>query len=261
LPQVHARRLDVTLDILARPRAEPIVKPPSGLVSDRQDGHYDIGRERLLHCNKKPRSLWRRNTLAWLRDHVSAGIPRAYYNLVLGHDLHVSTWAELYVRHFHYGQSDPFTGQIELHEVSGRGLLPGWWENIGLVSKAKVTDAFVTFEIGQLVTETSEYGDYKFHRVGTSNQAENNNDTALITDSGIAGTTGTQVDADPIYRSVATVTADATETWQEHGLFSQAGTSTPAGTLMDRNLISPTVSVVSSDTVEFTYELTKNPEA
>ena len=256
----------MTLRTLARPRtvpAEPAVKPPSGLVSDREHGHYDISRERLLYHNRK-RSTWRHTALAWLRDHVNSAIPRAYYNLVLGHNLHASVWAELHVRHFHYGQPDPFTGQLEFHDVLRNGVVEsvsGWWENIGRVSKGKVTDAFVSFEIAQLVAEDSEYGDFKFHRVGTDDTAENNDHTALLADSGITGATGDQTDADPDYETVATVTADATETWEEHGIFSQAGTATPAGTLMDRSKIVPNVSVVADDTVEFTYTLTKNPEA
>jgi hypothetical protein len=53
------------------------------------------------------------------------------------------------------------------------------------------------------------------------------------------------------------VTADTSETWQEHGIFNIVS----AGTMMDRSLISPTVAVVASDTVTFTYELTKAAEA
>ncbi|KKN69254.1 hypothetical protein LCGC14_0442490 [marine sediment metagenome] len=244
------------------PETSPTIVP-KGLIDSGLEGHYQKSRKRHLHHNKKL-STWRRNALAWLRDHIHAGIPQAYYNLVLGHDLHVSVYAELYVRHFHYGQLDPFTNKLEFHQVKMNGVLqtvPGWWENIGLVSRRKVTDAFVTFEIATLVLTDSEYADFQFHRVGTSAAAEDNNHTALTTDAGITGVSGTQVDVDPIYRTVATVTADATETWQEHGIFSQAGTTTPLGTMMDRSLITPNVSVVASDTVEFTYELTKNPEA
>ena len=134
----------------------------------------------------------------------------------------------------------------------------GWWENVGLVSSGKVTTAFRDFEAGQLVTETSAYGDFKFHEVGTDNTAEANSQTALIATSGIARQTGTQTNPSAsTYQSVATVTADATETWQEHALFNHLTT----GTMMDRSLISPTAPVVASDTVQFTYTLTKNAEA
>lgn len=150
------------------------------------------------------------------------------------------------MQHFHATERDPFTGEL------------GWLENVGLVSRGKVTTAFRDFETAQLVTESSTYGDFKFHEVGTSATAEANTQTTLTTSTGIARVTGTQVDVGSgVYRSVGTVTADTSETWQEHGLFN-ASTS---GTMMDRSLISPTVAVVASDTVTFTYELTKSAEA
>jgi len=217
-----------------------------GLVRDDLHGHYRPERKGLLLRNKKYGPSAQQQLLTWLRDNVSPEIPRAYYRAVLGHDLHVSTWAELYVKHFHATERDPFTGEL------------GWLEDVGRVSSGKVTTAFRDFEIDQLIAETSAYGDFKFHEVGTSAAAEANTQTALTTTTGIARVTGTQVEAAAdIYRSVATVTADTSETWQEHGLFN-ASTS---GTMMDRSLISPTVAVVNLDTVTFTYEVTKTAEA
>jgi hypothetical protein len=211
-----------------------------GLVQDDAGGHYRRERASLLP-ERRARSVWRQQALAWLRDHVHPGIPRAYYKTVLGHDLHLCVLAELDVKHFHATQPDPFTGRM------------GWLENVGLVSSGKVTTAFRNDIVDNLVTDTTAFGDYKHHEVGTSAQAEANTDTALITTTGIARVAGTQVEAAADqYRSVATVTADTTETWQEHGLFN-ASTS---GVLMDRSLISPTVSVVASDQVTFTYTIT-----
>jgi hypothetical protein len=218
-----------------------------GLIRDDEDGHYYPARGQYL-LKRQTRSTWRHRLLAFLRDHIWKGIPRAYYRLVLGHDLHLSTYAELYIRHFHATERDPFTGEM------------GWMENVGLVSRGKVTVEFRDFQVDQLQAETSEWGDFKFHRPGTNAQAESNADTGLITDAGLEAT-GTQVEgatAD-IYKSVATVTADATETWQEHSIASQTGAG--GGSLMDRSLISPTVSVVNLDTVEFTYQITINAEA
>jgi hypothetical protein len=215
------------------------------LVRDDEFGHYRRGRAHLLLRNKRE-SRWRQELLAWLREHVHPGLPRAYYGLVLGHDLHISTYAELYVQHYHATEPDPFTGRI------------GWLEDVGRVSRGKVTTAFRDFEIDNLIAESATYGDYKYHEVGTSATAEANTDTALVATSGIARATGTQVEASAaVYRSVATVTADATETWQEHGLFN----NTSGATLLDRSLISPTVSVVASDQVTFTYEVTKTAES
>lgn len=211
-------------------------------------GHYRKSRQSKLHRNQPdPMQLTTQGRLlAFLRDNVHHKIPSIYYKAVLGHDLHISTYARLYVKHFHATELDPFTGAL------------GWLEDVGLVSEGKVTTAFRDFEIDNLVADSTTYGDYKYHEVGTSNQAEANTDTALITTTGIARATGTQVEVSAaVYRSVATVTADTTETWQEHGIFN-ASTSV---TLMDRSLISPTVAVVASDTVQFTYEITKTAEA
>jgi len=220
--------------------------PPQDLVQDEINGHYRRARSGLLLHTQKAGSSFQQQMLAWLRDHVDHRIPRAWYKLALGHDLHISTYARLFVQHYHATESDPFTGKR------------GWLENVGLVSQGKVTNAFRDFETAQLVTESSLYGDFKYHEVGTSAVAEANTQTALTTSTGIARVAGTQVDVGSgVYRSVATVTADTTETWQEHGLFNALTT----GTMMDRSLVVPTVSVVASDTVTFTYELSKSAEA
>jgi hypothetical protein len=257
------------LRILPTPAPRDLVRHPAG--------HYRRDRRGLLLRNRPDpsRTTPQQRLLAWLRDHVHEGIPRAYYKALLGHDLHVSTFAALYVKHFHYGQPDPFTGRVEFNHEAFRWLSRpdelgnidreraarlawGWMEDVGLVSQGKVTTAFRDFEIDQLVAESSAYGDFKYHEVGTDNTAEANTQTALITTTGIARVAGTQVEASAaVYRTVATVTADATETWQEHGIFN-ASTS---GTMMDRSLISPTVAVIANDTVQFTYEITKTAEA
>lgn len=222
---------------------------PADLMRNDEHGHYRLGRRHLLHRTQPDPSqpTPQARLLAWLRDNVHPCIPRGYYQAVLGHDLHVSTFARLYVKHFHASELDPFTGEL------------GWLEDVGLVSQGKVTIAFRDFEIDQLIAESSAYGDFKFHRPGTSATAEANTDTALVTDAGLEAT-GTQVEVSAaVYRSVATVTADTTETWQEHSIRNATGAT--GGTMMDRSLISPTVAVVAADTVQFTYEITKAAEA
>jgi hypothetical protein len=231
-------------------------------------------------------SRWQQRILTWLRDHVHRDIPFHYYNLVLGHDVHVTVRADLFARHYHNGWANPITGEVarpldptfdtlfKTHYVDHqcdlfrcprdlgitRDMLQGqrgMVENLGLLSSGKVTDIFVSEIIDELVSTTgTEFADFDFHEVGTSSQAESNNDTALITTSGIARATGAPTDVDPIYRNVATVTADATETWQEHGVFNN---STGAA-LMDRSLTGGQ-SVNSLDDVQYTYQLTVNPEA
>lgn len=221
-----------------------------------------------------PGSQWQGKALAWLRDHVHEDIPARYYRVTLGHDLHVSTWGDLFARHYHNGWANPFDPDrleapldpLATHDcdkawcpIRDGGARPsaGFIETLGWLSGAKVTTAFISEEIDELVSAAgSEYADFDHHEVGTNNAAEANSQTALSTSSGIARVAGTPTDADPIYRSVATVTADTTETWQEHGLFNNS--TGPA--MMDRSLTGGQ-SVNNLDQVEYTYNLTKNPEA
>jgi hypothetical protein len=242
LSVVHIRRED-------RERAieDRMKRLRQTLVRDDSGGHFAPAREGLLYdVQRLDRVPPQQRLLAWVRDNIHPGLPRAWYRLMLGHDLHIATWAELYYRHFHATEPDPFTGKM------------GWWENVGLASSGKVTAAFRDLESGYLVTDSTAYGDFKYHEVGTDATAESNAQTGLIVSTGIARVAGTQTNPTAsTYQSVATVTADSSETWQEHGLFN-ASTSV---TLLDRSVISPTVTVVASDTCQFTYVLTKNAEA
>jgi hypothetical protein len=244
-------RLTFIITRAPRPDVEPepeyeFKTPPPGWVRDDLRGHYQKSRAKLLlPAQPAPRSAQHR-LLAWLRDHVSPKIPRAYYKAVLGHDLHVSVWASLYVQHYHASEYDPFTGKL------------GWLENVGLVSQGKITTAFRDFEINNLVTDTTLYGDFKYHEVGLSATAEANTQTALLSTTGIARVAGTQtVFAADTYQSIATITADTNETWQEHGVFNAA----TVGTLLDRSVISPVIVVSVGDTATFTYQFQKQAEA
>lgn len=257
------------------------------IPSDRQDEPGTLQGRKLWRRDKEGRvfrpgtrfdngnSGWQRRALEFARDHIHQDIPAMYYRTVLGHDLHVSMWGDLYARHWHNGWVNPFdpddrhapldrdfTTLIATHPEMA-SLLPqlrnlnGFVEDCGWLASAKVTDAFVSEEIDELVSTTStEYADFDFQEVGTSAQAENNNDTALITTSGITRVAGTPTDSDPIYQNVGTITADATETWEEWGLFNNIS----GVALMDRALTGGQA-VNSSDQVEYTYQLTKAPEA
>ena len=137
--------------------------------------------------------------------------------------------------------------------ISGVGFI----EDLGWLAGAKVTDAFVSEIVDELVSATaSEFADFDFHEVGTDSTAEDNSQTALVATSGIARATGSPTDSDPDYVNVATITADATETWEEHGIFNNSS----GAALMDRSLTGGQ-SVNSSDQVQYTYTLTLNEEA
>lgn len=122
----------------------------------------------------------------------------------------------------------------------------------GVISRKVVTTAFVDFVVDQLQTETSVFGDFKYHDSGVGTTAENIADTGIETTDGESRATGTQVEnAHNIYESVGTINYTSTKAITEHGLFNDAS----AGTLMDRSVFSA-INVVSGDSVSFTYRLT-----
>lgn len=122
----------------------------------------------------------------------------------------------------------------------------------GVLGYRVVTTAFVTFLVDQLQTETSVFGDFKFHDSGVGTTAENVTDTAMETTDGETRVTGSQTEASAtVYRSVGTITYTTTKAITEHGLFNDVS----AGTLMDRTVFSA-INVVNTDSVQFTYSLT-----
>jgi hypothetical protein len=124
--------------------------------------------------------------------------------------------------------------------------------NYGVLGYRVVTTAFVNFVVDQLQTETSVFGDFKYHDAGVGTTAENAADTAIETTDGESRATGTQTEsAANAYRSVGTISYTSTKAVTEHGLFNDSS----AGTLMDRTVFSA-VNVVSGDSVQFTYTLT-----
>lgn len=124
--------------------------------------------------------------------------------------------------------------------------------NYGVLGYRVVTTAFVSFVVDQLQTESSLFGDFKYHDSGVGTTAENVTDTAMETTDGESRATGTQTEsAATAYRSVGTISYTTTKAITEHGLFNDATT----GTLMDRTVFSA-VNVVNGDSIQFTYTLT-----
>jgi len=126
------------------------------------------------------------------------------------------------------------------------------------VLNKKVTTAFVNFIVAQLITETSVFGDFKYHDSGTGVVAEDPGDTALGTPCGEARTTGTQVEGSQTYeyKSVATHTYAGTFAITEHGLFNASS----GVTLMDRTVFSA-INVVADDKIEFSFTISFAAEA
>lgn len=124
--------------------------------------------------------------------------------------------------------------------------------NYGLLSRRVVTTAFVNFVVDQLQTETSVFGDFKYHDSGVGTTAENVADTDMETTDGESRATGSQTEgAANVYVSVGTISYTTTKAITEHGLFN----ASTAGTLMDRSVFSA-LNVINGDSIQFTYSLT-----
>ena len=148
-------------------------------------------------------------------------------------------------------------GVLRLKHFIKRGYL---WscEDHGIVSVQKVTTAFANYLVDALqVSPGSDMQIFTFHDMGDDATADANTQTALL-NSRETRANGNQLEnAANQYSSIATITATASYTVNEHGLFSAVS----AGTMMDRNApITSPPAVVADDQVEFTYELTVNAE-
>ena len=140
-------------------------------------------------------------------------------------------------------------GQLRVVKIDGE---TGRRIDYGVVCYRLVTTAFVTFVVDQLQTETSVFGDFKFHDSGVGITDPAIGDTAIETTDGEARATGSQTEsAANVYRSVGTIAYTTAKAITEHGLFNDVA----AGTLMDRSEFAA-INVVNLDSIEFTYDLT-----
>lgn len=130
----------------------------------------------------------------------------------------------------------------------------------GIVSRRVITTAGVNYLVGTFAG-TGAVTNIKYHGVGTGTNAENQTDTALQTESTTAlnpdstratGSTTTGGSAN-IYRTVGTLTFDASAAITEHGILTQAATG--GGTLWDRSVFSA-INVLNGDSIQFTYDCT-----
>lgn len=122
----------------------------------------------------------------------------------------------------------------------------------GLLDYRVVTTAFVDFVTDQLQTESSVFGDFKYHDSGVGTTDPAITDTAIETTDGASRATGTQTEsAHNVYVSVGTISYTGSYAITEHGLFNDSS----AGTLMDRSEFAA-INVVSGDSIQFTYSFT-----
>lgn len=133
-------------------------------------------------------------------------------------------------------------------------------ERLGLICTKLITDAGVAFLVDDWDGSVTDLTNLNFHGAGTGAVAEAVGDTALGAESTTAlnpdSTRATGTRSQPAanqYRSVGTLTFDATAAITEHGLFSQSATG--GGTLWDRSVFSA-INVVSGDSIQFTMTVT-----
>lgn len=133
-------------------------------------------------------------------------------------------------------------------------------ERLGLISTKVIADAGVAFVVDDWDNNGVDLTTLNFHGCGTGVGGEAVGDTALGTESTTAlnpdSTRATGTRSQPAanqYRSVWTLTFDATAAVTEHGLLSQAATG--GGTLWDRSVFTA-INVVSADSIQFTHTTT-----
>lgn len=130
----------------------------------------------------------------------------------------------------------------------------------GVLSRRLITTAGVGYMVDAW-QNTVEPENMKYHGCGTGVGAEAAGDTALGTECTTAlnpdstratGTTEEGASAN-IFKSVGTLTFDASAAVTEHGLLSQAATG--GGVLWDRSVFAA-INVGSGDSIQFTYQAT-----
>jgi hypothetical protein len=147
-----------------------------------------------------------------------------------------------------------FYGNVSIRVIRANGDII----NYGLASMRVVTDTGVGY-IVDAFQNSVELENMKYHGFGTGTTAENANQTALITElttqyatdnTRPTGTTTEGATAN-IYRTVGTLSPDASVAITEHGIFSQAANS--GGVLLDRSVFSA-VNLISGDSLQVTYD-------
>ncbi len=131
--------------------------------------------------------------------------------------------------------------------------------DLGVVSCRVVTTTGCGF-IVDAFQNLVELENMKYHGFGTGSNAEASANTALHTEltteyaSNNVRPTGTTTEASAtVYRTVATLSPDATVAITEHGIFDQA--SNAGGVLLDKSLFSA-INLISGDSLATTYDLT-----
>ena len=127
----------------------------------------------------------------------------------------------------------------------------GLIEDRGLVSERVITDDFAEYYIDCLHGGETGIADFKYHDSGTGTDVEDEEDSGLVTPTGVARVEGSQGEGATavIYRTVAVITYDGVYEITEWGLFNALA----SGTMMDRAIVNA-ISVAANYQVEWTYD-------
>lgn len=220
------------------------------------------------------RKVTRKATFAW---RVRNAMRRSWWKGLIGTALAeqmrkttgmVSIVSQLEVTHIRLSDADRLewmrrkSAGVSLEELQHFSLNLGERVRHGVVSRQVVTDAGVAYIVDDFdnASGSADVSLFNFHGCGTGTNAEAVGDTALQTESTTAlnpdSTRATGTRSQPAanqYRSVGTLTFDASAAVTEHGLFTTSGTGT--GTLLDRSVFSA-INVASGDSIQFTYTIT-----
>lgn len=126
-------------------------------------------------------------------------------------------------------------------------------EDLGVISRRVVTIIGADYVANDFAgLAAADVTNINFHDAGTGNTAEAEGDTGLVTAWGGARVAGTQSHpGSKAYRSVATITFNASFSIVEHGIF---WASSGASTLFDRSVFTA-IPVANADAITFTYDL------
>ena len=194
--------------------------------------------------------------------HYAKGLPQG---LPVGRRLH--GWMLEFTLRLRLAWKGFWRGILSATGVFGVGRLyatviraDGRLEHLGLLSTRLITDTGVAFLVDDWDNNGQDISTMNFHGCGTGVAAEAQTDSALGTESTTAlnpdNTRATGTRSQPAanqYRSVGTLTFDASAAITEHGLFSASATG--SGTLWDRSVFSA-INVASADSIQFTYTVT-----
>lgn len=189
---------------------------------------------------------------------IQRGLPWRYWLRSLGKELalRVRVAAKGAVRGLVSGTGVIGVGRLHATVFRANGGI----DPLGLIATRLITDTGVAFLVDDWDASATDLTTLNFHGCGTGVVAEAQTDSALGTESTTAlnpdSTRATGTRSQPTanqYRSVGTLTFDATTAVTEHGLFSQSATG--GGTLWDRSVFTA-INVVSADSIQFTYTAT-----